>query len=264
MLIYAEEGVIVLLTENEWNAINNILLELYTIDAPDKFINKIMKFIKMLIPYTKGWFIILNDDQEIIGEKSYFTGFDKSSESKYINFYYQEDYIKYLYDFTSETSVYRDTNILEKDIREKTDFYIEFLKPENIVFGCGIILIKNSRIIGIFNLFRNEDAGDFNKKEIYILNVLKKHIENILYNITQLSCVKMSIGKSIDIFSSEYHLTVRETEILKLINKGYSNREISDKFVISLSTTKKHIYNLYNKTGVSSRSQLISLFLDRG
>lgn len=31
MLIYAEEGVIVLLTENEWNAINNILLELYTI-----------------------------------------------------------------------------------------------------------------------------------------------------------------------------------------------------------------------------------------
>ncbi len=251
-----------MLTENEWNAINNILLELYTIDDLDKFTNKIMKFIKMLIPYTKGWLIILNDDQDIIREKSYFTGFNESSENKYINFYYQEDYIKYLYDFTSETSVYRDTNILESDIREKTDFYIKFLKPEDIVFGCGIILIKNARITGIFNLFRNEEAGDFNKKEIYILNILKKHIENILYNAVQLSRAKISVSKSIDNFSSEYHLTVRETEILKLINKGYSNQEISDYFVISLSTTKKHIYNLYNKTGVSSRSQLISLFLD--
>ena len=47
-----------------------------------------------------------------------------------------------------------------------------------------------------------------------------------------------------------------------LINKGLSNQEISDKVVISVSTVKKHIYNIYNKTGVSSRGQLISLFLE--
>ena len=99
-----------MLTENEWNTINNMLLELYTIDELDVFTSKILKMIRMLIPYTKGWFIILDDDRKIRKEQSYF------------NVFYSEDYIQYLYDFISETSVYRDTSILESDVREKTDF----------------------------------------------------------------------------------------------------------------------------------------------
>ena len=46
-----------MLTENEWNTINNMLLELYTIDELDVFTSKIMKMIRMLIPYTKGWVV---------------------------------------------------------------------------------------------------------------------------------------------------------------------------------------------------------------
>ena len=42
-----------MLTENEWNTINNMLLELYTIDELDVFTSKIMKMIRMLIPYTR-------------------------------------------------------------------------------------------------------------------------------------------------------------------------------------------------------------------
>ena len=37
-----------MLTENEWNTINNMLLELYTIDELDVFTSKIMKMIRML------------------------------------------------------------------------------------------------------------------------------------------------------------------------------------------------------------------------
>lgn len=181
---------------------------------------------------------------------------------KYIDTYYDEDYIKYLYDITSETSVFKDTNILANDVREKTNFYRNFLLPEDIVYGCGIILIRNSRITGMFNLFRNEKSGDFNEKDLYILNVIKKHIENMLHNVTQLSRANISVNKSLDIFSEAYSLTAREYDVLSLLNKGLSNQEISDELIISLSTVKKQIYNLYNKTGVSSRGQLISLFLD--
>ena len=65
-----------MLTENEWNTINNMLLELYTIDELDVFTSKIMKMIRMLIPYTKGWFIISDDDRKIRKEQSYFIGFN--------------------------------------------------------------------------------------------------------------------------------------------------------------------------------------------
>ena len=182
--------------------------------------------------------------------------------NRYTDVFYSEDYIQYLYDFISETSVYRDTSILESDVREKTDFYIKFLKPEDIIFGCGIILIKNSRIIGMFNLFRNEKSGDFNEKELYVLNLLKNHIANMLHNVMRLDRASITVNKSLNNFAKTYGLTSRESEILSLINKGLSNQEISDKVVISVSTVKKHIYNIYNKTGVSSRGQLISLFLE--
>ena len=221
-----------MLTENEWNTINNMLLELYTIDELDVFTSKIMKMIRMLIPYTKGWFIILDDDRKIRKEQSYFIGLDTDVKDKYT------------------------------DVREKTDFYIKFLKPEDIIFGCGIILIKNSRIIGMFNLFRNEKSGDFNEKELYVLNLLKNHIANMLHNVMRLDRASITVNKSLNNFAKTYGLTSRESEILSLINKGLSNQEISDKVVISVSTVKKHIYNIYNKTGVSSRGQLISLFLE--
>ena len=186
----------------------------------------------------------------------------RSCEQVRTDVFYNEDYIQYLYDFVSETSVYKDTSILESDVREKTDFYIKFLKPEDIIFGCGIILIKNSRIIGMFNLFRNEKSGDFNEKELYVLNLLKNHIANMLHNVMRLDRASITVNKSLNNFAKTYGLTSRESEILSLINKGLSNQEISDKVVISVSTVKKHIYNIYNKTGVSSRGQLISLFLE--
>ena len=199
-----------MLTENEWNTINNMLLELYTIDELDVFTSKIMKMIRMLIPYTKGWFIILDDDRKIRKEQSYFIGLDTDVKDKYTDVFYNEDYIQYLYDFVSETSVYKDTSILESDVREKTDFYIKFLKPEDIIFGCGIILIKNSRIIGMFNLFRNEKSGDFNEKELYVLNLLKNHIANMLHNVMRLDRASITVNKSLNNFAKTYGLTSRE------------------------------------------------------
>lgn len=84
----------------------------------------------------------------------------------------------------------------------------------------------------------------------------------MVYNVTQMSRVNSVVEKSLEVFAKRYELTSREKEVLSLINKGYSNQEIADNLNISLSTVKKHIYNLYGKTGVSSRGQLLSLFLE--
>jgi LuxR family maltose regulon positive regulatory protein len=53
-------------------------------------------------------------------------------------------------------------------------------------------------------------------------------------------------------------LTLREMEILKLIEAGCSNQEIAEKYVISVPTVKRHISNIYMKLGVSSRTQAVS------
>jgi LuxR family maltose regulon positive regulatory protein len=52
-------------------------------------------------------------------------------------------------------------------------------------------------------------------------------------------------------------LSDRELEVLKLIAAGLSNREIAQRLFLSISTVKVHIYNLYGKLGVHSRTQAV-------
>jgi DNA-binding NarL/FixJ family response regulator len=52
-------------------------------------------------------------------------------------------------------------------------------------------------------------------------------------------------------------LTPRETEVLKLIAAGLSNREIADKLVLSNATVKTHINRIFYKTGARDRAQAV-------
>ena len=64
--------------------------------------------------------------------------------------------------------------------------------------------------------------------------------------------------KLLSIYSKKNNLSRREAEVLAEVIDGRTNAEISDKLSISVSTVKKHVYNIFNKTGVSSRSQLLN------
>lgn len=50
-------------------------------------------------------------------------------------------------------------------------------------------------------------------------------------------------------------LTTRETEVLRLIAQGMTNKEIAAQLVIAPSTAKRHTVNLYNKLGVANRAE---------
>ncbi len=49
-------------------------------------------------------------------------------------------------------------------------------------------------------------------------------------------------------------LTGREVELLALLATGKTNREIAEQLVISEKTAARHISNIFNKLGVSSRA----------
>lgn len=54
-------------------------------------------------------------------------------------------------------------------------------------------------------------------------------------------------------------LTRRETEIALLICRGYSNREIAEDLIISETTVKKHVSNIFEKTEISRREELLGV-----
>jgi pimeloyl-ACP methyl ester carboxylesterase/DNA-binding CsgD family transcriptional regulator len=59
-------------------------------------------------------------------------------------------------------------------------------------------------------------------------------------------------------------LTTREREILDFVAGGASNREIAGKLFISEKTVRNHLTAIFDKIGVSSRSQAIVFARDRG
>jgi DNA-binding NarL/FixJ family response regulator len=48
--------------------------------------------------------------------------------------------------------------------------------------------------------------------------------------------------------------TAQERHILRLLVEGRSNQEMADELVLSVRTVERHLYNIYNKLGVTGRS----------
>jgi len=59
-------------------------------------------------------------------------------------------------------------------------------------------------------------------------------------------------------------LSAREREVLALVAKGTSNREIARELFISEATVKTHLTHLYAKLGVNDRAAAVAVAYDRG
>ena len=58
-----------------------------------------------------------------------------------------------------------------------------------------------------------------------------------------------------DNINAGFDLTARETEILKLVARGKSNKDIADELVLSIHTVKNHLKNILQKLCVEDRTQ---------
>lgn len=76
------------------------------------------------------------------------------------------------------------------------------------------------------------------------------------YDIKRTDALSPTAGASVE------PLTNREAEMLKALANGFSNKEIADRFGITESTVKSHVFRLYGKLGVKRRSQAIAMAME--
>lgn len=60
-------------------------------------------------------------------------------------------------------------------------------------------------------------------------------------------------------YFAKNEITRREKEIIELILNGLTNQEIADSLFITLQTVKDHTHNIFLKTGVRNRVELINI-----
>lgn len=59
-------------------------------------------------------------------------------------------------------------------------------------------------------------------------------------------------------------LSDREIEVLRLVAKGSSNKEIAERIHVSLATVKTHLIHIFRKLDVNDRTAAVTIALERG
>ncbi|MDO4299798.1 MAG: helix-turn-helix transcriptional regulator [Clostridia bacterium] len=226
-----------------------MLYEIYYTENIREFGEKCLNLIKIFIPYNQAYFIIIDDEGRLMPELSVFNNIDEKSKSDFIKKYFYKDYINDICSF-SKSVCYRDTDILTDEKRKNSEIYKYFFKPQNLDTGCGLIIMNNERVCCFLNILRSKYENDISDYEFEVLKTFMPHFEKNILNF-----YKNKLNLDFSHFTS-YNLSKREKEIASLVLKGCSNEEIGDCLNISIATVKKHLNNIFKKTGVTRRTQL--------
>jgi two-component system, NarL family, nitrate/nitrite response regulator NarL len=82
-------------------------------------------------------------------------------------------------------------------------------------------------------------------------------------NISEIMRELLSAGKTEPNVVRRYKLTDRELQVISLVILGNTNREIACVLSISEDTVKRHLANIFDKVGMSSRLELAMFAIER-
>ena len=104
-------------------------------------------------------------------------------------------------------------------------------------------------------LLKESVAGDLGKSLRAVLSgdywIGGERVANLLQALRELMAQAAVVPER-----KTYGLTPRELEVVTCIVEGCSNRDIAKQFSISEETVKRHLSNIFDKTGVSTRLEL--------
>lgn len=259
------------LSDREFTFFSQMVYRINSLDTYEKVANTVLKQLQYIIPFDKG--IIFQ-----IREQGHELVYRHPVALNPPGLVYEEDtFIKGAYrsDWLTYTSSPWSNTFRQSDIRDEATFrdsplYQDVYAPQNIFYGLHAILVHQDHKLALVGLFRPEGAKDFTERDVFILNALSLHLELKLYSLLEQPpiCDHCPAQESQSLRDDEfqfsmmakYGLTKREIEVSTLLCRGMSNQEIATTLFISKSTLDKHLYNVYRKTSVKNRMQLVRLF----
>lgn len=151
---------------------------------------------------------------------------------------------------------------------------IQYLKKTNPLFNYLCDYIRGPILLGVHPEGAlcgvRGDAKDFSSGEIAMGNIvmplaincyfLHKRIMRLMDREKSFDSATFKAQESQRV-DAPFHgginyITPQETRILYCVKKGYTNKQIATELQISTETVKKHLSNLFAKTGVKNRLQL--------
>lgn len=114
---------------------------------------------------------------------------------------------------------------------------------EALQIGARGIVLKDAVVGDLSRALRAVISGDY--------WIGGERVVNLLHALRELTAKAAASPER-----KTYGLTPRELEVVNSIVEGCSNKDIAKEFTISEETVKRHLSNIFDKTGVSTRLEL--------
>ncbi|MHB1023665.1 MAG: response regulator [Acidobacteriaceae bacterium] len=136
--------------------------------------------------------------------------------------------------------------IMSRSPRVKTVLLTSTITTQQIIealqIGARGIVLKDAVTDHLSTAIRAVAAGDYWIGGRRVVNLIQA-----LHELTQKAAAPER---------KTFGLTPRELEVVGCIVEGCSNKDIAKQFTISEETVKRHLSNIFDKTGVSTRLEL--------
>ncbi len=240
--------------------LSNTIYQIYNIEDFEKMKTTVLKSLRMVIPNICGSIFMTDESgsEHMLRDPVCYPPEYLAMENKYLSIE-ERDYGSWIMQ-RNQPVIIRSSSLMPEEERIKTDLYRLSYAPFNVHYSVYMTITSHNRSLGVLTLYRSREEGDFTGEHIFILQLLSEHLNARFYRQSyEQNREDFEKTRNMGAYIKKYALTEREAEILYLIFTGKSNDEISSALFISGNTLKKHLQNLYRKTGVSRRSQLLGI-----
>jgi DNA-binding CsgD family transcriptional regulator len=140
-------------------------------------------------------------------------------------------------------------DLLTRRERLRNPWYVDVMRPRSIEHEMKLRLPAPTHLVRGFWVTRGPDSHDFDERDRAILTLLRPHLA--------------AIRERWERRHRPEGLTDRETQLLRLVRQGLTNREVADRLLISTGTVRTHLENIFEKLGVHTRSAAVARAFDQ-
>ncbi len=234
----------------DWEKINEIILQMNSESDILKALDEFLLNLERLIPYEKACIYFYDLSEANIVKDYIGPGFSKKELQDYERYYCNiDDIIEKMN--PNKSVIIKSSEAFDFNQRKETEYFIDYVTPAHTKTSLDTNFrwdLENREFcIGSLDLFRSKQDLDFTEREMEICRIFQPHIELKASNYAFL------FGN----IAHKYAFTSTEQDVAVMMLKGYSNEQIAEEKCITISTVKKHVSKILEKSDTKSRIEFI-------
>lgn len=156
-----------------------------------------------------------------------------------------------------------------------SEYYRSYYVKTGLAEEVGLFVTPDDQVSVVLSLMRKRVTGSFPPRELGLLQktselaaaMVAQHWSGLSHRFEAAQGIRGArrrkrAAKPETVWHS-LKLTAREAAVVDLVLQGHSSESIGLRLGISTGTVKVHRRNVYRKLGISSQTQLLSIYLTR-